>query len=158
MSNENLDNLIASFYDADQVEGVKEDIRIGDEIIASGDKLVPDAAVISGIKSDISKHLKSRQGRRMHMTSLRAAVAAMIILGAFIGIRSFLHRNTPIPTLSSTTWFWGEDAVASSMSYELDEIDNAMISISLGEEESESDHIIESLEQEIMQDGGGFWR
>lgn len=158
MSNENLDNLISSFYDAGEVEGVQEDIRIGDEIIASGDKLAPDAAVISGIKRDISKRLRSRQGRRMHMTSLRAAVAAMIVLGAFIGIRSLVHTSNPGSGIASSSWFWVEDATASGMSYELDEMDHTIMAISLGEDESESDDIIESLELEIMEDSGGFWK
>jgi len=157
MKKENLDNLISNFYDAGKVESVKEDIRIGDEIIASADKLAADPEVISKIKRDISKHLRSRQGRRMHMTSLRAAIAAMIVLVGFVGIRTIIHTVDPLPEHASRSFFWGEDATASSMSYELDEMGNTMISISLGEEEREADDIIDSLELEIMEDGGGFW-
>ncbi|MCF7956791.1 MAG: hypothetical protein K9M75_13390 [Phycisphaerae bacterium] len=158
MSNENLDKLIANFYDAEDASVIKEDIRIGDEIIASGDSLVPDAAVVSGIKREISQRLRSRQGRRMHMNPLRAAVAAMIVLVGFIGVRTMVHQVSPLPHNVSRGFFWGEDATASSIAYELDEIDNAIISISLGEDETESDNIIESLELEIMADSGSLWR
>jgi len=158
MSNENLDKLIANFFDGEDASVIKEDIRIGDEIIASGDRLVPEAAVVSGIKRDISKRLISRQGRRMHMNSLRAAVAAMIVLVGFMGIRTIVHQGTALPPNVSRGFFWGEDATASSIGFELDEIDNAIISISLGEHETESHDILESLELEIMADGGGFWR
>jgi len=158
MSNENLDKLIVNFFDKENASVIKEDIRIGDEIIASGEKLVPEAVVVSGIKRDISKRLRSRQGRRMHMNSLRAAVAAMIVLVGFMGIRIIVHQSTPLPSGIASGWFWGEDATASTIANELDEMDNAIISISLGEHETESHDILESLELEIVADGGGFWR
>ena len=159
MDNENLDKLIANFYGSKDAKVIKEDIRIGDEIIASGEKLVPDAEVINGIKSDISKRLKSRQVRRMQMTPLRTAVAAMILLAAFIGIRTLVHQGvTPLPSHVARDFFWGEDATASSIAYELDEIDHAIIAISLGEEDTESEDIIGSLELEIIEDNSGFWR
>lgn len=159
MSSENLDKLIANFFDGEDASVIKEDIRIGDEIIASGDRLVPDAAVVSGIKRDISKRLRARQGRRMRMTPLRTAVAAMIVLVGFMGVRTMVHQGgSPLPHNVSRGFFWGEDATASSIGFELDEIGDAIISIRLGEVETESDDIIESLELELMADGGGFWR
>jgi hypothetical protein len=158
MSSENLDKLIANFFDGEDASVIKEDIRIGDEIIASGDRLVPDAAVVSGIKRDISKRLRSHQGRRMHMTPLRTAVAAMIVLVGFMGVQKMVHQDPHFPSGTASGWFWGEDAAASSIGYELDEMDNDIISISLGEHETESHDIIENLELEIIADSGGFWR
>jgi hypothetical protein len=161
MSKENLNDLIAGFYDADEVAGIMEDIRVGDEMIASGEVLVPDAAVVSGIKRDISKRLKSRQGRRMRirMISIRTAIAAMIAIVAFLGIRTMVHQVDTSPTHTfSTGFFWGEDAVASNIAYELDEINDAITAISLGEDETESEDIVESLELEIMEDNGGLWK
>ena len=156
MSKENLNDLIAGFYDADEVSGIMEDIRVGDEIIASGEVLVPDAAVVSGIKRDISKRLKSRRIRR---TSMRTAIAAMIAIVAFLGIRTMMHQVDTSPTHTfSTGFFWGEDAVASNIAYELDEINDAISAISLGEDETESEDIIENLEREIKEDNGGLWK
>ena len=160
MSKENLNDLIAGFYDSEEVAGIMEDIRVGDELIASGDRLVPDAAVVSGIKKDISKHLKSRQGRRMRMTSMRTAIAAMLAIVAFLGIRNMVHNKGvgPLPQTASRSFFWGEDATASNMVYELDDIDSAMISISLGEKEAESDDNFENLELEIMETDDSLWK
>jgi hypothetical protein len=156
MSKENLNDLIAGFYDADEVSGIMEDIRVGDEMIASGEVLVPDAAVVSGIKRDISKRLK---GRRMRRTSMRTAIAAMIAIVAFLGIRTMVHQVDTSPTHTfSTGFFWGEDAMASNIAYELDEINDAISAISLGEDETESEDIVESLELEIMEDNGGLWK
>jgi hypothetical protein len=156
MSKENLNDLIAGFYDADEVSGIMEDIRVGDEMIASGEVLVPDAAVVSGIKRDISKRLK---GRRMRMTSIRTAIAAMIAIVAFLGIRTMVHQVDTSPTHTiSTGFFWGEDAMASNIAYELDEINDAITAISLGEDETESEDIVENLELEIMEDNGGLWK
>ena len=156
MSKENLNDLIADFYDADEVAGIMEDIRVGDEMIASGEVLVPDAAVVSGIKRDISKRLK---GRRMRMTSMRTAIAAMIAIVAFLGIRTMVHQVDTSPTHTfSTGFFWGEDAMASNIAYELDEINDAISAISLGEDETESEDIVENLELEIMEDNGGLWK
>ncbi|MBW8016313.1 MAG: hypothetical protein FVQ82_09015 [Planctomycetes bacterium] len=159
MSKENLDNLLASFYDADQVDGVKEDIRIGDEIIASGETLVPDAAVISGIKNDISARLKSRRDRRMNTISMRTAVAAMIAIVAFIGIRTMIHQgDSPIRTDIASGFFWGEDAVASSIANELNEINYTILSSSLDDDETESVDAVDALEYEIMVADASFWR
>jgi len=159
MSKENLNDLIAGFYDSEEVAGIIEDIRVGDEIIASGDRLVPDSAVVSGIKRNISKQLKARQVRRKRMTSMRTAVAAMLAIVAFLGIRGMLHQGT-VPPLNhnvSRSFFWGEDAQASNMTFELDDIDDAIISISLGEEEAESDDSFDNLELEIMETDDSLW-
>jgi hypothetical protein len=161
MSTENLHDLIANLYNAERAAGIEEDIRIGDEIIASGDKLVPDAAVIDDIKNNISTRLTARRRRRINMVSMRTAVAAMIAIVAFLGIRTMVHNAEPGPKLPqniSRGFFWGEDATASNMAFELDEIGNRIILISLGEDETESDDIIESLELEIMEDNDGLWR
>jgi hypothetical protein len=78
---------------------------------------------------------------------------------AFLGIRTMVHQGDTSPTHTiSTVFFWGEDAMASNIAYELDEINDAIIAISLGEDEAESEDIIESLELEIMEDNGGLWR
>jgi hypothetical protein len=161
MSTENLHDLIANLYNAERAAGIEEDIRIGDEIIASGDKLVPDAAVIGNIKNNISTQLTARRRRRLNMVSMRTAVAAMIAIVAFLGIRTMVHNAGPGPKLPQnipSVFFWGEDATASNMAFELDEIGNRMISISLGEDETESDDTMENLELEIMEDNDGLWR
>lgn len=159
MSTENLHDLISSLYNAERVAGIEEDICVGDEIIASGDKLVLDAEVIGNIKNDIAKRLTTRRRRRMNTVSMRTAVAAMIAIVAFIGIRNMVHQGvSPLPHNVSRSFFWGEDATASNIANELDQIDNAIIAISLGEEETESEDLIEILELEMMQDNGGLWR
>lgn len=159
---ENLDSLLNSLYGEEEAEAVKEDIRIGDEIIASAGELVPDDAVISGIKRDISERLLARRSRRMNMISLRVVAAAMIAVVAFFGIQN-MQRQTSPPTsfddLGPDVWnFWGEDATASIMADELDEIENTILSISLGEDETESDDFFDSLEIEVMACGGSLWR
>jgi len=156
MSKENLENLVSGFYDADEAANVIEDIRIGDEIIASGDKVSADPAVLNSIKCDISKHLKSRQGRRMHMNSLRTAVAAMILIAVFVGMRGFVHQGPEFA--SNFKWFWGEDAKASSMSIELEEIHDRIISVGQEDAQYETDMLGNDLDQIFIDDNGGFWR
>jgi len=158
MSNENLHDLISSLYDADNVDGVEEDIRIGDEIIASGGELVPDSRVITGIKGDISKRLISRQSRRMQMVSLRTAVAAIIVIAAFFGIQKMLRQGpSPIPRGVVSNIPWLPDATA-GISAELDTLEDAILSVGLEEAEAVSDDIIWNLEMEVADTGGGFWR
>jgi hypothetical protein len=159
MSTENLHDLIANLYNAERVAGIEEDIRIGDEIIASGDTLAPDAEVIGNIKNDIAKRLTARRRRRMNTVSMRTAVAAMIVIVAFIGIRNMTPQgDSQLPQNISRGFFWGEDATASNIAYELDEMDDAIMAISLGEEDTESEDIIGSLELEIIEDNGGLWK
>ena len=57
---ENLDSLLKNLYGEKEAEAVKEDIRKGDEILASSDQLVPDPAVISEIKKNISERHRHR--------------------------------------------------------------------------------------------------
>ncbi len=159
MSTENLHDLIASLYNSEQVTGIEEDIRIGDEIIASGDNLVPNAEVIGDIKSAISKRLTARRRRRRNTISLRTAAVAMIAFVAFLGIRNIVHQGiSPLPPNVARDFFWGEDATASSIAYELDEIDYDIISISLGECVTDLEDIAEILELEIMESSDGLWR
>ena len=157
---EDLDSLLNSLYGEEEADAVKEDIRIGDGIIASAGELVPDDAVISGIKRDISERLLARRSRRMNMISLRVVAAAMIAVVAFFGIQNMLRQpGSPVPATGPVIWdIWGEDATASIMADELDEIENTILSISLGEDETESDDIFDSLEIEVMACGGSLWR
>ena len=158
MNNENLNELIAKFYDPEQVSQVADDIVKGDEIIASADKLTPDRDVIAGIKNDISARLARRSSRRMSNISMRSAVAAMIAIVAFIGIRTIVHQSvSPVPSAAIIS-FWGEDATASMIADELDEIENAIVTISLDEHETESDIMVEDLELEIDEAGSSFWK
>ena len=157
---ENLDSLLKSLYDETEAEAVKEDIRKGDEILASADELVPEPAVISGIKMKISERLIARSGRRMNTLPLRVVAAAMIAVVAFFGIQNMQRQpGSPVPAPGPVIWnFWGEDATASIMDDELDEIEHTILAISLGEDETESDDDIESLEIEIMASAGTLWR
>lgn len=157
--NENLNNLLADYYDPHEVAQVSEDIRIGDEIIASGDKLVPDSAVTNSIKKEISRRLYLRRNRRMNMVFMRTAVAAVLAIVAFVGIRSYNKKSLPpLNPNVSRSFFWGQDAAASSISDELDQIDHDILSIRLGENETDTVETIEDLEFELNEDSGGFWR
>jgi hypothetical protein len=159
MNTENLHDLIANLYDSERIADIEKDIRIGDEIIASADKLVPNAEVIGDIKGAISKRLTAGRRRRRNTISLRTAAAAIIVVVAFMGIRNIVHQGvSPLPPSVARDFFWGEDATASNIAYELDEIDNDIISIRLGECETELKDIAVTLEQEIMQTSGGLWR
>lgn len=153
---ENLDSLLKSLYGETEAETVKEDIRKGDEILASAGGLAPDPAVISGIKKDISELLLARPGLRRNTLPLRAVAAAMIAVVAFFGIQN-MQRQTPPPPGNSAI-IWGEDAAASIMDGQLDEIEHTILAISLGEDETESDDSIESLEIEVMASADNFWR
>lgn len=159
MDNENLNKLIAKFYPPEQAAQVEKDICKGDEIIASGGRLSADHAVIVDIKEAISARLATNRRSRMNTTSLQMAVAAMIALVAFVGIRNMVHQGGSLAKSGfAVASFWGEDATASMIADELDDIENTIVSISLDELETEPDITIDSLELEIIEANNSFWR
>lgn len=159
MDNENLNELVARFYPPEQAAQVEKNIRKGDEIIASGCRFSADPAVIGDIKKAISARLTTNRRRRMNTTSLRTAVAAMIAIVAFVGIRDIVHQGGSLTTSGfAVASFWGKDATASMIADELDDIEYTIVSVNLDELETESDITIDSLELEIIKADNAFWR
>lgn len=159
MNNENLHELVANLYPPEQAAQIEEDICKGDGIIATSDSLTADPVVIDNIKNAISAKLTTRSRRRMNTISLRTAIAAMIAIVAFLGIRNIVHQTSSPVAMSFTIGsFWGEDATASVMSDELDSIENDIILIGLDELETESDVSIDNMDFEIFKTDSNFWR
>ena len=62
--NENLDELLARFYDKAQAEQLKNDIKSGDELLASSPVPSPPENLINNIKAEFDKESASKATAR----------------------------------------------------------------------------------------------
>lgn len=166
-NNENINDFLARFYDASQVPEIAEDIRRGDQLIASFPAPKPDPAAIKAVKAKITTEISRRKNTRFSKISYRGALVAVLAVLAFAGIRTIVHQGTA-PDLSTErelSFFWGDAASAATLdprlallNDQLDEIENTIASIAVEETENDSVIAIDDLEMEIMEISVSIWK
>jgi len=163
---ENLDSLLASLYGENAAEEVKEDIRLGDEILNSYPSPEPDTAVIDEIKRDVrlaaAVHRKRTYRRTVGYRSAVAAALFLVIAG--LGIRFMTHQGTYyagsgiVTEDVDTAGFFGSDLQLAVLADEIDEIENSIHSIDIDKGFSEPEMDVDGLEMDILEASSTFWR
>ncbi len=162
---ENLDSLLKSLYGEEAAEAVKEDIRLGDEILNSHPSPEPDAAVVEEIKSNVLAALANRKRVHRRVSAYRSVVAAaLLLIITGLGVRFMTYQETPYAGSEiaiediDTADFFGGDLQLAMLADEVDEIESSILSVSLDESFSDPELDMDEIEMEILEVSSSLWR
>ena len=162
--NENLDELLSRFYDETQAGQVKNDIRSGDELLASFPAPPPPQTLINNINAEFDK--ESARKSRTAYYKIAAAIAALIII-----IFNLLPSTGPIETppitmttdtiLDNGSIFSETDVDLALLSAEIENIEMSILALRLDETENGTgliDDYIDDLETQLTEIETIFWK
>ncbi len=159
-SGENLEKLIASFYEAADAEQVRREIQLGDEMMGSCPDVRPDGRVVDAIKSMVAKEAASRKRRGRIIRNI-GAVAAVAVIATVYAVLLAPKPNPAIIAIVPAPWVIDEEDVSVTIaSNELDELMESMLETSLDEYNDERTSL-EELEREIQEvaiNEDNFWK
>jgi hypothetical protein len=110
--NENLNELLAAFYDGETAWQIADDINAGDRIFGSNPAPEPSAELLADIKQNMfaAAQKNRRQNTRFIWQYAAAAAVVIIVFGAGIAL---LHRPAQRMQTYASESFW-QDALAST--------------------------------------------
>lgn len=153
--NENLNKLFG-----DEASKVREELHKGDELLSGFAAPKPDAVVISHIKLKISAQLRTRKHHRMIRRSCEMAVAAVLVVGVFLGLVLMQNKqDTSQQTYAAAVeWNITEDNEYSLIVNELENIEGRITTIRLDDDEEDYFDTIADIEMEMLNIEGAFWK
>ena len=167
---ENLKELIAKFFDAEQAERCAEDFRRAERIFHEHPAPAPDPMFIANIKAEIAMRLDGRRVRRYRRMLYEAAgIAAAIVILAVVGLQMFEESgNQSGKSLQTASLIpraiWESDNIAADdadlavFSAEIEQIENEVLILQSGTDTSDSESTITELEMELMEIDSDFWK
>jgi len=166
---ENLKELFEKFMDAEQAESSAEDVQKAEEILRKHPAPEPDAMLIANIKAEIAMRLPAKRAYVFkHIAYKVACAAAAVIFITAIGLRLFdkggvepngVQYATIIPTA-----IWESDDIAADdadlviFTAEIEQIEDEVLTLQLGEDDGNGDRSVSELEMELIQINSDFWK
>jgi hypothetical protein len=167
---ENLKELFEKFLDAEQAESCTEDVQKAEEILREHPAPEPDAMLIANIKAEIAMRLPARRTDVfMHIAYKAACAAAAVIFITAIGLNLFqksprkpngIQLTSIIPTA-----IWESDDIAAAdadlaiFTTEIEQIEDELLTLQLGEDNDNVDSKITELEMELIEiNNSDFWK
>ncbi len=167
---ENLKELFEKFLDAEQAESCTEDVQKAEEILSEHPAPEPDAMLIANIKAEIATRLPAKRAYVFkHIAYKVACAAAAVIFLTTIGLRLFdkggvepngVQYATIIPTA-----IWESDDIAAAdanlviFTAEIEQIEDEVLTLQLGEDDGNGDSKITELEMELIEiNNSDFWK
>ncbi len=167
---ENLKELFEKFLDAEQAESCAEDVQQAEEILREHPAPEPDAMLIANIKAEIAMRLPAKRAYVFkHIAYKVACAAAAVIFITAIGLRLFdkggvepngVQYATIIPTA-----IWESDDITAAdtdlviFTAEIEQIEDEVLTLQLGEDDGNDDSTITELEMELIEiNNSDFWK
>ncbi len=166
---ENLKELFEKFLDAEQAESCTEDVQKAEEILSEHPAPEPDAMLIANIKAEIAMRLPAKRAYVFkHIAYKVACAAAAVIFITAIGLRLFdkggvepngVQYATIIPTA-----IWESDDITAAdadlviFTAEIEQIEDEVLTLQLGEDDGNGDRSVSELEMELIQINSDFWK
>ncbi len=172
-NDENLKELFGKFLDAEQAESFVEDVQEAEQILREHPAPEPDDMLIANIKAEIAMHLPAGRTRRTGVFKQIAyktvGVAAAVIFLTAIGLRLFDKGGVePGPVQYASiipTAIWESDDIAAAdanlviFTVEIEQIENELLTLQLGEGNGNGDRSITELEMELIEiNNSDFWK
>lgn len=158
--NENLNELLSSFYDEQEANEFKNDLNSFDKMLDGGP--VPSAQTIDAIKNAVAKKLSSHHQRNRFFTFRRIAVAAIVLLIALVGtnidIRRDIYPDEPGVTLAADLFDESDSSQIALLTEQVEQIEDALLSVRLDEYDTYSSDSYSELETELNEINGDFWK
>ncbi len=157
--NENLDELLSSFYDERETNEFKNNLKSFEDMFGSGP--VSSGGMIDEIKTAVAIKLSSRKHNRSAVLR-RIAVAAVIIIvglaGVKMGFRRDISPDTSDVALTAGLFDDGETSQITLLTEQIEQIEDALLSVRLDEYDSYGDDSYFELETELNEINGDFWK
>ena len=170
---ENLKELFEKFLDAEQAESCAEDVQKAEQILREHPAPEPDDMLIANIKAEIAMRLPAGRTRRTGVFKQIAyktvSVAAAVIFLTAIGLRLFDKSDVePGPVQKASiipTAIWESDDIAAAdvnlaiFTVEIEQIENELLALQLGEDDGNGDSSITELEMKLIEiNNSDFWK
>jgi len=169
-NDENLKELFEKFLDAEQVESCLEDVQKAEEILHKHPAPEPDDMLIANIKAEIAMHLPARKTYVFkHIAYKAVSVAAAVIFLTAIGLRLFKegpveHEGVQYASIIPTA-IWESDDIAADdadlviFTTEIEQIEDELLSLQLGEDSGNGESSVTELEMELIDiNNSDFWK
>jgi hypothetical protein len=173
MNNENQENLkelFEKFMDAEQAESCAEDVQKAEEILREHPAPEPDAMLIANIKAEIAMRLPAKRAYVFkHITYKTACAAAAVMFLTAIGLNLFQkgpHKPNGMQLTSIIpTAIWESDDITAAdadlviFTTEIEQIEDELMSLQLGEDDGNGDSSVSELEMELIEiNNSDFWK
>ena len=173
MNNENQENLkelFEKFLNAEQAEKYAEDVQKAEQILRENPAPEPDDMLIANIKAEIAMRLPARKTYVFkHIAYKAVSVAAAVIFITAVGLRLFdngdgesngVQYASIIPTA-----IWESDDIAADdanlviYTTEIEQIEDELLTLQLGEDGGNGDSSVSELEMELIEiNNSDFWK
>lgn len=157
--NENLNELLSGFYDEQEINEFKNNLKSFDEMLNSNP--APSEQTIDGIKSAVAEKLSSHKHKRFAVLQ-RIAVAAMVLLIAFAGLKTTNRQDemAKVTEIVATTNLFddGETSQITAITEQIEQIEDALLSVRLDEYDTYIGDSYTDLETELSEINGDFWK
>jgi len=172
---ENTDELIEKIFLDQNIESIKKDIKIGDELMKSRQDLQPPAEIVSNIKKQLGIALAARRVFSWNRVLVKAAAAAAIII---LGFAIFTYDRPVIKkpdlavietsdeTAADLLESWDTlehqaDAQIATLSLEIERLASTIIALEL--ENANADNgavsgLLDEFELELIETETTFWK
>ena len=167
-NDENLKELFERFLSAEQAESGVEDIQKGEQILRQHPAPEPDSMLIANIKAEIAMRLPAKRTNVFTKIAYRAvyAAAAILIISA-ISLSLFDKNMEPNPKqygeiIPTSIWesddITTDDADLAIYTIEIEQIEDELRSLQLGESSGNGDSSLSELEMELVAINNDFWK
>jgi len=169
-NNENLEELAAKFYEAEQAKQMADEIKKGQQILYANPAPQPADSLIADIKSQIAARLpRQKAAARRLVFAGAAAVAAVFVAIAWVGVklvgRAELGQQPERPIIamiSQEIWQSGnvadDDPDLAILSAEIEEIPIRLLAIRSGEQANGNGSALVEIEMELIEIESNFWK
>ncbi len=167
---ENLKELFEKFLDAEQAESCTEDVQKAEQILREHPAPEPDDMLIANIKAEIAMRLPA--GRTYVFKQIAnkvVGIAAAVIILTAIGLRLFDKggvepKGVVYASIIPTAIWESEDIAAADVNLavftvEIEQIENELLTLQLGEDDGNGDRSVTELEMELIEiNNSDFWK
>lgn len=167
---EDLRELVARFFEAEQAESCLQDFQEGERILRENPVPKPNDTLIANIKAEIGLWLPIHRARlSRHRLYRRAGVAAAIVLVSWIGTLLFNQGPSVGPgrVEAASLWptaIWESNDIAADdenlvvFTAAIDQIEDEVMTLEADDDTYQSDKTLDELEMELVVVRNDFWK
>lgn len=169
-NNENLEELLAKFYDAAEAKQAAQEIREAEQILRASAAAGPSEALIADIKSQIARRLAQQRASARRLVFAKAvAVAAVFVILALVAVR-FFNQSRPIERghgpilamISQEVWessdIAADDPDLATLSAQIEEVARNLLSVRLDENGNGNGEAVVDIEVKLIEIESNFWK
>jgi len=168
-NDEELKELFGKFLNSQEADRAVEDVLKGEQILSEHPAPEPADELIAGIKAEIAEAVHGRRENVLRKVVYKAlAVAAAVIILAAISTQLFEEDNgTPERTYVASLIPWSvwegdditaDDADLATLVAEVEEIEQDLAVLQLGEDAGNGRNAVAELETELIEIESNFWK